>query len=108
MSTQVKSADWDYETVAASQTAQVLGEGSATTKAAGSQYLSHLIVVPATTGAGNVAIKDGADSAITVFVSGTLPSTQTFIIPLRMKNKTGSWQITTGSNVSVIAVGSFN
>lgn len=103
----LKTTDWDYEHVAASQTAQVLGDTSGTTKTAGTQYLSHLVVVPETTAAGTIAIKDGGDSAVNVFVSGTLPSTQSFVIPLRMKNRTGSWQVTTGANVHVIAVGRF-
>jgi len=103
----LKTADWDYELVAASQSVQVLGPGTGTTKTPGTQYLSHLIVVPETTSAGTVAIKDGSDTAINVFVSGTLPSTQSFVIPLRMKNATGSWQVTTGSAVHVIAVGRF-
>lgn len=103
----MKNADWDYELVAASQTAQILGASTATTVTPGKQYLSHLIVVPETTGAGTVAIKDGSDTAINVFVSGTLPSTQSFVIPIRMINKTGSWQVTTGANVHVIAVGHF-
>jgi len=103
----LKTVDWDYETIAASQTAQVMGPGTLTTKSPGSQYLSHLIIVPATTSAGTVAIKDGGDSAINVFVSGTLPSTQSFVLPIRCVNKTGSWQVTTGAAVSVIAVGRF-
>ena len=103
----LKTTDWDYELIAASQSVQVMGPSTGTTKTPGTQYLSHLIIVPETTGAGTVAIKDGADTAINVFVSGTLPSTQSFVVPLRMKNMTGSWQVTTGANVHVIAVGRF-
>ena len=98
---------WFYETVAASQTNQVCGDTAATTRDSGTQYLSHLLVIPATTGAGNISIKDGADTAISVFVTGTLTSLVPFAIPLKMKNKTGAWQVTTGANVSVIAVGRF-
>lgn len=35
-------------------------------------YLHHLMIVPATTAAGTVTIKDGSNAAITVFVTGTL------------------------------------
>jgi hypothetical protein len=91
-----------YETVAASQTDQALGATGAK-----GDYLSHLIIVPATTGAGTVAIQDGSDSAINVFVTGTLADLTPIYVPLGIRSKTGAWQITTGANVSVIAVGQF-
>lgn len=92
----------DYETVAASQTAQVLGP----TGAAG-DILERLIIVPATTAAGTVAIKDGSDTAINVFVTGTLADLTPIVIPIGARSRTGAWAITTGANVSVIAVGAF-
>lgn len=95
----------DYELVAASQTAQVLGPGSATT--AKGMILEKLIIVPETTAAGTVAIKDGADTAINVFVAGTLADLSTITIPIGARSRTGSWQVTTGANVHVIAVGRF-
>jgi hypothetical protein len=100
---------WDYETVAASQSVQVMGPGTETTKTPGTQYFSHLIVVPATTSPGAIAIKDGADTAITVFTggAGSVTSLNTFHVAIKTMNKTGSWQVTTGASVSVIAVGRF-
>lgn len=95
----------DYELVAASQSTQVLGPGTATTKVG--DILEKLIIVPETTGAGTVAIKDGSDTAINVFVSGTLSDLHTIIIPVGARSRTGSWQVTTGANVHVIAVGRF-
>jgi hypothetical protein len=92
----------DYETVAASQTAQVLG-------GTGGQgdFLSHLVIVPAAaSGVGAVTIIDGSTS-ITVFVGGTLPSPASFTLPLLLYAETGPWKITTGSGVSVIAAGNF-
>src|SRR5205809_274399 len=50
----VRAAGTEYETVAASQTDQVLGATGAT-----GDYLSHLVIQPATTGAGTVTVKDG-------------------------------------------------
>ena len=93
-----------YETVAASQTAQVLG----TTGAVG-DIISHLIVTPASLDAGAVQIKDGSDTAITVFAGGTgsVTSLVPFPIPVMAVSKKGAWQITTGANVSVLAVGNF-
>lgn len=93
----------EYETVAASQTAQVLGA----TGAAG-DYLSGLLVIPATTSPGNVLLLDNATS-ITVFVGGASSVTTLipFFIPLGAKSVSGAWKVTTGANVSVIGVGNF-
>jgi hypothetical protein len=95
----------DYELVAASQTAQVMGPGSATTKQG--DILETLLIVPETLAAGTVAIKDGADTAINVFVAGTLTDLHPIVIRLGARSHTGSWQVTTGANVHVIAVGRF-
>ncbi len=93
----------EYETVAASQTAQVLGA----TGAAG-DYLSGLLVTPATTSPGNVIILDNATS-ITVFVGGasSVSNLVPFFISLGMISVSGAWKVTTGSNVSVIGIGNF-
>lgn len=92
----------DYETVAAGQTDQVLGPvGGA------GDLLERLIIVPATTGAGTVQIQDGAGTEITVFATGTLTDLSPIIIPIGARSSAGAWKVTTGSNVSVIAVGAF-
>lgn len=98
-----KSVEGDYETVAASQTDQVLGS----TGAAG-DYISHLLVVPASTSPGAISIKDNTTS-ISVFAGGTdsVSNLVPFVIPLNMVSASGAWSVTTGANVSVIAVGSF-
>jgi len=92
----------DYELVAASQSTQSLGP----TGRAG-DVLERLIIVPETTSAGTVAIKDGSDTAINVFVSGTLSDLHTIVIELGLRSASGAWQITTGAAVHVIAVGRF-
>lgn len=93
----------DYETIAASQTAQVLG----TTGAVG-DTLSHLLIIPASTSPGAVSILDDATS-ITVFTGGASSVTTLipFVVPLNMISVSGAWKITTGAAVSVIAVGKF-
>lgn len=100
--------DWKgdgYETVAASQSDQVLG----TTGASGDR-ISHIVIIPATKSPGAVTIKDGAGSAITVFAGGTdsLASLASFPIMLGMVSSAGAWSVTTGADVSVIAVGKFS
>lgn len=95
----------DYETVAASQTDQALGATGAV-----GDFLAGLLIVPATTAAGIVQIKDGSGSAITVFTGGgttALTILTPVWIPLGIKSLSGAWKVTTGANVSVIAVGKF-
>jgi len=92
----------DYETVAASATDQVLGASGAV-----GDVIAGLLIVPATTGAGTVSIKDGGGSGINVFVSGTLADLRPIWLPLFIRSSSGAWKVTTGSNVSVIAVGNF-
>lgn len=95
----------DYETVAASQTDQALGA----TGAAG-DYLAGVLIVPGTTAAGAVSIKDGSGSSITIFAGGgTTPLTTLipFFVPLGIVSASGAWKVTTGANVTAIGVGNF-
>ena len=93
----------EYETVAASQTAQVLGGGGAA-----GDFIMGVLVIPATTSPGVVTLLDNAIS-IPLFVGGasSLSNLTPFFIPLGMISASGAWKITTGANVSVIAIGNF-
>lgn len=102
MATQIVAGGQMYETVAASQTAQALGVAGGV-----GDILDSLLIVPATTGAGTVSIKDGSGSDINVFVTGTLVDTKPFTVKLNLKSVSGAWKVTTGANVSVIACGIF-
>lgn len=99
----VEIAPTGYETVAASQTGQVLGGAGAK-----GDYLSHVTVIPATTSPGSVALLDKATS-ITLFAGGasSVPSLIPFTVPVGAVSVEGPWSITTGANVSVIAYGRF-
>lgn len=94
----------EYETVAASQTTQTLGATGAT-----GDYLREVLVIPATTSPGAVAIKDGSNTAITVFTGGatSVSNLVPFTISLGLTSTAGAWQVTTGSNVSAIGIGNF-
>lgn len=95
-----------YKTVAASQTDQILGVSGA----AGDTLVA-LVIVPATSAAGAVSIKDGAGSGITLFAGGgttALKDLAPITVPLNMRSVGGAWKVTTGANVSVIAVGKFS
>lgn len=94
----------EYETVAAGQTDQAIGAAGAV-----GDYLAGLLVVPATTSPGGVSIKDGGGSAITVFQGGasSVASLVPFFVPLGIRSGAGAWEVTTGANISVVAVGNF-
>lgn len=94
----------EYETVAASQSDQVMGPTGAT-----GDYLSGVLIVPATVSPGAVSIKDGSGSAITIFTGGSssVGSLVPFFVPIGAKSGSGAWKLTTGANVSAIGVGDF-
>jgi hypothetical protein len=95
-----------YNTVAASQTNQVLTGYSAGKVG---DYLAGILVVPTTTGAGSVSITDGSGSAITVFTGGgTLADLKPFYAPLSAYSVSGAWKVTTGANVTAVAIGYFS
>lgn len=95
----------EYETVAASQTDQVLGATGAS-----GDYLAGVLIVPATSAAGAVSIKDGSGSSITIFAGGgttALPTLAPIFVPLGIYSTSGAWKLTTGANVTAIGVGKF-
>ena len=94
--------DGQYETVAASQTAQVLGG----TGAAG-DYIDHIILVVSTAATAATSILDGATS-IAVFPNSPGGGIGTYTINLGMVSVSGAWKVTTGAGVAAIAVGKFS
>src|SRR4051812_9462608 len=80
-----------YETVAASQTAQAIGA----TGGVGDD-IDGLLVIPATTSPGAIALLDNATS-ITVFTGGasSVSNLVPFYIPLGMRSVSGAWKVTT-------------
>lgn len=97
----------DYEAVAAGQTAQVLGPvGKA------GDIIERLIVKPATESPGAVTIIDGTGgSAVStvVYTGGatSIDDLKPLVIELGIRSRVGAWQITTGADVSVLAIGRF-
>lgn len=92
----------NYEAVAASATAQVLGTTGAT-----GDLLGSLICVVATAATAQVQIADGGGSAITVLPNSPGGGIGTYVIQVGAKSAAGAWKVTTGAGVSVIATGSF-
>lgn len=98
----------NYETVAVSQSDQIMG-------ATGAQYdyIAGVLVVPGTVSCGAVSIKDGNGSAISIFAGGgtsALTDLKPFVVPLglyALASTTPGWKITTGANVTAVGIGKF-
>jgi len=104
MVTTVMEGGDKYETVAASQTGQVLGGAGGE-----SDFLAGVLVVPATTSPGAVTLIDNATS-ITLFAGGasSVSNLVPFFVALGFHPvQGGPFKITTGASVSCIAVGRF-
>lgn len=93
----------EYEYVAASQTAQVLG----VTGGVG-DILDTVIITPASLSPGVVTLLDGATS-IPLFIGGatSLVDVKPITIKLGLRSVSGAWKITTGAAVSAIGIGRF-
>lgn len=91
---------FQYETVAASQTAQVLGGTGAK-----GDYLDKIIVTVNVAATSTLAILDGATSI------NIMPATTplgVYVIPFNAISASGAWSVTTGAGVTVIGVGKFS
>lgn len=94
----------NFETVAASQTDQVMGATGAV-----GDNIEALLVVPSSTTVGAISIEYGSTN-ITVYAGGTLGADlKPFVIPLFgiATPSGGGWEITTNGGCSVIAFGRF-
>lgn len=98
----------EYKTVAASQSDSPLSGVGASAGKTG-DILIGVTIVPATTSPGAVSIKDGSGASITIFAGGasSVLTLHPFYVPLGVVSQAGGWSVTTGANVSVIAVGDF-
>jgi len=90
-----------YETVAASQTAQVLGGTGAK-----GDYLHRLIISVNTVASASVTIIDGSTSIAVLTGAATLVP-GVYSVEMNMAAATGPWKVTTGAGATVIAVGIF-
>lgn len=88
--------DWEY--VAPSASNQVFGDTGSF-----GDYIARISVNVTTSATGNVQIKDGAGTAITVVPVNTPIGVYT--VELGIRSKDGPWQITTGAGASAIVIG---
>lgn len=94
----------EYETAGALATTTLGGTGAV------GDYLEAVLIVPGTTAAGAVSIKDGADAAIVIFAGGAttpLSDLAPIYVPVGAKSRTGAWQIVTLANVTAVGFGNF-
>jgi len=92
---------YQYEHVAASQTAQVLGGTGAT-----GDYLHRVAVTVSTAATSAVQLNDSGVLVHTLVPANT--PIGCYSIELNMSSATGAWSITTAAGVEVMAVGIFS
>jgi hypothetical protein len=95
----------DYETVAASQTDQILGPTGAK-----GDILERLIITVATAATAAVSIKDGNGSAIAIMPNSPGGGVGVYVVPIGARCVSGTtpgWKVTTGAGSTVLAVGRF-
>lgn len=93
---------YQYEHVAVSQTAQVLGGTGAI-----GDYLDKLICTVSTAATSSVAVLDGSTSH-TILPNNVGGGLGVYVIPMGAISRNGPWKITTGAGVEVLALGIFS
>lgn len=91
---------YQYETVAVSQTAQVLGGVGAT-----GDYLHRLLITVSTSLTSTVTILDDATSITLLPANAAIG---VYSVAVESRSATGAWKVTTGAGASVMAVGIFS
>lgn len=93
----------DYETVAASQSDQVLGPvGKA------GDILQRLIITVGTAATAAVSIKDGGGSSIPILPNSPGGGIGVYVVEVGARSTAGAWKVTTGAGSTVVAVGRFS
>ena len=89
-----------YETVAASQTNQVLGGTGAI-----GDFLHRIVVNVTATATSSFTLTDGATNILTV-ANSVLANGQ-YTYEFNMASQNGAWKVTTGAGVVVVGIGTF-
>jgi len=93
---------YQYETVAASQTAQVLGGTGVI-----GDYLHRLVISVVTASSASVTLLDGATS-IVVLTGAASDVPGIYSVEFNIASVSGPWKVTTGAGATVIGVGIFS
>ena len=91
-----------YETVAASQTGQVLG-----TAGAKGDIIQRIVVNVITAASATLTIIDGSTS-IVVATGGATVVPGSYSLELGVASQTGAWSITTGAGCTALCIGIFS
>lgn len=92
-----------YETVAAGQASQILGNTGAV-----GDYLERLIVSVSAAATGTVDLIDGNGAAIPITAANTPIGVYVVELRIRARNPTTpGWKVTTGAGATVIGIGQF-
>ena len=89
-----------YETVAASQTDQVLGGTGAV-----GDYVHRLLVAVATAATSTVTLKDGATTVLSIPANTPIG---VYSVEVNAVSRSGAWNVTTGAGVTVVGIGQFS
>jgi len=92
--------EYAYETVAASQTAQVLGTAGAI-----GDYIHRLVITVGTAATGTVALLDDTTS---IPITAANTPIGVYIVDIGAISASGAWKITTGAGATVMAMGKFS
>jgi hypothetical protein len=94
----------DYQFVTASSSDQVLGPTGHS-----GDVIKRLVIIPGTTSPGAVSLKDGSGTGRTLFTGGatSVADLSPIVVELGARSTGGAWKVTTGTNVTVYAVGRF-
>lgn len=96
-----------YNTVAASQTTQKLSSVQGGTTGNTGDWLDSFTVIAGSTTPGAVTVFDGATAVYTIPAGTATVLPYVLNVLVRAFSKTGSWNVTTGAAVSVVASGRF-
>lgn len=94
----------NYQVVPASSSGVVLKTANGGT----ADYIENLVCVVTTTATAQVQLQDGTGPAITVLPNSPAGGVGTYVLRLAIKSNSGSWKVTTGAGVSVLATGAFS
>ena len=93
---------YQYEHVAASQSAQVLGGTGAV-----GDYLHRIVITVATAASSLVQVVDGS-STHTILPNAVGGGVGVYNVEINSASKNGAWKITTGAGSEVMAMGIFS
>jgi len=92
--------EYAYETVAASQTAQVLGTAGAV-----GDYIHRLIITVGTSATSTVTLLDNSTS---IPIMAATTAIGVYSIEINARSASGAWKVTTGAGATVMAIGKFS